>query len=306
MTEPQVGGTYDELRVLALWAEEAGFDAFSRSDHYMDRERSAPATDALTTLAALAADTTTIKLNVLVSPVAFRHPGTLAKTAATIDEISRGRFELGMGTGWMESEHERFGYHFPDWAERFERLEEMLVVVGAAFGRRSGGFTGDHFAIADVEVLPAPTGPLPIVVGGGGPKKTPALAGRYGDELNMFSLPLAEIATRRDVMRAAAEEAGRDPDSIKLSVVGYPVIGDDRADYRDRLGARAAARGMSPEDLEALLESRNLPHGTTDEARAAMAAIEAAGVSRYYLQVYAPLNEIDTDDVGRAKRLLSA
>ena len=223
MTEPQVGGSYARLLELALWAEGEGFDAFSRSDHYMDGQHSASATDALTTLAGLSRDTSTIKLNVLVSPLTFRHPGNVAKSAATIDEMSGGRLELGLGTGWMESEHETFGFDFPSLKERFSRLEETLAYLRAAFGRADGGFEGKHYQLADVDVLPAPTGRLPLVVGGGGARKTPTLAGKYGDELNMFARPLDELIARRDVMRAAAVEAGRDPDTIKLSLVGFPI-----------------------------------------------------------------------------------
>ena len=304
MTEPQAGGSYDELVALARWAEAQGFDAFVRSDHYMDGTRSAEATDALTTLAGLARDTSDIKLTVLVAPVAFRHPGNMAKAAATVDQMSGGRLEFGVGTGWMESEHEVFGLHFPSWKERFDRLEEALAYLRAAFGRSDGGFDGEYYELADVDVLPAPTGPLPLIVGGGGPKRTPTLAGTYGDELNMFSRALDEFVARRDVMRAAATAAGRDPDAITLSLVGYPVVGDDRADYRERLAARAAGRGTDPDELEAFFVERGMLHGTTDEVRSQLADFETAGVSRYYIQVYAPLAEIDTDDVLRVYTVL--
>jgi F420-dependent oxidoreductase-like protein len=304
MTEPQAGGTYARLLDLALWAERAGFDAFARSDHYMDGASSVPATDALTSLAGLGRDTSTIKLTVLVTPLTFRHPGGIAKTAATVDEMSAGRLELGVGTGWMESEHEAFGFHFPPWTERFTRLEETLAYLHGAFGRSSGGFAGEHYQLADVAVLPGPTGRLPIIIGGGGPKKTPTLAGRYGDELNMFSRPIDELVARKAVMQTAAREAGRDPDAIKLSLVGYPIIGDDDADYRERLAERAASRDRDPNEYEAFLKERGLLHGVVDEVREQLAALERAGVGRFYVQVYAPLDDIDTDEVGRVLTLL--
>jgi F420-dependent oxidoreductase-like protein len=304
MTEPQAGGSYARLLELAQWAEQAGFDSFARSDHYMDGDETAPATDALTTLAGLSRETNTIKLTVLVSPLTFRHPGNLAKTAATIDEMSAGRLELGVGTGWMESEHEVFGFPFPPLKERFTRLEETLAYLRAAFGRDGGGFAGEHYLLSDIGVLPRPTGQLPLIIGGGGPQKTPALAGKYGDELNMFSRPIEELAARRDVMRSAAADAGRDPDAIKLSLVGYPIIGDDRADYRDRLEARAASRDRDPDEFEAFLVERGLLHGTVDQVGEQMAYLREAGVGRFYIQVYAPLDEINTDEVGRALRLL--
>ena len=125
MVEPQMGGTYEELLTLARAAESAGFTAFARSDHYLAGENSVAATDALTTMAGLARDTDTIKLTVLVTPLTFRHPGVIAKTGATLDEMSGGRFELGVGTGWMESEHRVFGIALPEMRARF-RSEERL------------------------------------------------------------------------------------------------------------------------------------------------------------------------------------
>ena len=304
MTEPQVGGSYARLLELALWAESVGFDAFSRSDHYMDGQNSASATDALTTLAGLSRDTSTIRLNVLVSPLTFRHPGNLAKSAATIDEISGGRLELGVGTGWMESEHDAFGFDFPSLKDRFSRLEESVAYLRAAFGRAAGGFDGKHYRLADIDVLPAPTGRLPLIIGGGGPKRTPTIAGKYGDELNMFSKPLDQLVSRRDVMRAAAIGAGRDPDTIKLSLIGFPIIGDDEADYRDRLEARAAATDRDAEAYETFLIGRGMLHGTVDRVRSQFDALRQAGVGRYYIQAYAHLDDIDTDEVGRVLRLL--
>lgn len=305
MTEPQAGGTYAELLDLALWAEKEGFDAFARSDHYQDGGSSVPATDAFATLAGLARETSTIKLNVLVSPLTFRHPGNIAKVAATIDEMSGGRLELGVGTGWMESEHQVFGFHFPPWKERFERLEETLAYLRAAFGRVPGGFDGRYYRLADVPILPEPTGALPIVIGGGGPRKTPTLAGRYGDELNMFSRSVEDLVARRDVMREAAADAGRDPTAIKLTLVGYPIIGDDEADYRDRLAARAANRGREVDEYEAFLESRGMLAGTVEQVREQLDRFADVGVGRYYVQVYAPLRDIDRDDAGRVLALLS-
>ena len=305
MTEPQVGGTYERLLELAIWAEQVGFDSFTRSDHYLNGDgSSAPATDALTTLAGLGRDTTSIKLTVLVAPLTFRHPGNLAKVAATINQMSGGRLELGVGTGWMESEHEVFGFHFPLLIERFGWLEETLGFLRAAFGRSNGGYQGEHYQLADIDVLPRPEGRLPLIVRGGGPQKTPMLAGKFGDELNMFTRPEVELIARRDVMRSAAREAGRDPEAIKLSLVGYPIIGDDAADYRGRLEARAASRDREPDEFKAFLSERGHLHGTVDQVRSQLAALEAAGVGRFYVQVFAPLDDIDTDDVGRVLELL--
>lgn len=299
MTEPQVGGTYEELLALARWAEGAGFDCFARSDHYLDMEKSAPATDALATLAGLARETETIRLATLVSPITFHHPAVLAKTAATIDEMSGGRLELGIGTGWMETEHAQFGLELPDMRERFSRLFETLAYLEAAFGKKTGGFSGRHYHLDDIDVLPKPVGALPVIIGGSGMKRTPALAGQFADEYNIASSDADTVRARLAVMRDAARDAKRDPDAILISLVGLPLVGDDRADYQERLGQRAAARDMEPAEYEALLASRNIAHGTSDEVQATFAEYERLGVGRYYIQAYAALSSIDTADMAR-------
>lgn len=305
MTEPHLGGTYRDLRDLALWSEKEGFDAFVRSDHYLSRADDPPAaTDAFVTLAGLARDTNQIKLTVLVSPLTFRHPAVIAKSATTIDEMSGGRLELGVGTGWMELEHDTFGLYFPDVKERFDRLEETLAYLHTAFGRSPGGFEGDHYRLGDVAVRPAPTGELPLIVGGSGAKKTPSLAGSYADEFNVPYQPLEELTERLEVVRRSARDAGRDPDRIKVSLIGYPVVGVNEGDYREQLRQRAARRDRDPGEFEALLESRNYLMGPRDRVKEQLAAYEERGVGRLYLQMLTALDEIDTDDVARVLHIL--
>ena len=299
MTEPQVGGTYDDLLRLALWAEDQGLVAMARSDHYMDGESSEPATDALATLAGLARETTTIKLGVLVTPITFRHPAIIAKTASTIDQMSGGRLELGIGTGWMASEHERFGMELGEVRDRFSRLYETLAYVSAAFGRTAGGYRGRHYALADIEVLPRPTGPLPIIVGGGGAKKTPTMAGTFADEYNLFSTDPEVLAPRIAVMRAAAGDAGRDPHDVLVSVVVPDFLGGDDADYRDAIGAAAAARGIEVSELEDRLDAKRIPHGPAERLADWCASGAAMGIGRVYIQEYAHLATIDTERLGR-------
>jgi F420-dependent oxidoreductase-like protein len=305
MVEPQAGGSYDRLLELARWAETAGFDVFARSDHYLDMENSVEATDALISLAGLARDTERIQLATMVSPLTFRHPAVMAKSAATIDQMSGGRMALGVGTGWMETEHDRFGIELPDVRERFSRLYETLAYLHACFGRSNGGFNGRHYTLADIDVLPRPTGNLPIIVGGNGPTKTPTMAGRFADEYNMFTTDFETLAARRSVMREAAGAAGRDPDGVLISMIGYPVVGEDENDYRERLAARAAERDMDADEYRAMLETRSLLHGTRDHVATRLAELEAAGIGRFYIQVYAALDAVDTDDVGRMLGMLS-
>jgi len=294
--EPQVGGSYERLAELARWAEDQGLEAFARSDHYLNGEKSAPATDALTSFAGLARDTDRIKLVSLVSPLTFRHPGVLAKTAATLDEMSGGRFALGIGTGWMEAEHEAFGIELPGMRERFSRLFETLSYVQAAF-TGSDGYSGRHYDLAAVDVLPRPVS-VPIVVGGGGMKKTPALAGRFADEYNMFVDEASVIAERLEAMSEAAAVAERDPDDVMVSVAGPVIVADSEDAYRDLLAERGAKRDMTANEYEVFLADRNIPRGTIDTLGEAIEAYEALGVSRYYVQEYKDLDEIDTDALG--------
>ena len=295
MVEPQVGGTYEELLQLARWAEGAGLSSFARADHYLSGEDSGPTTDALASLAGLARDTNDIRLAVLVTPLTFRHPAVIAKTAATIDEMSGGRFELGVGTGWMESEHERFGLELPDMRKRFSLLYETLAYVRTAFGREeSDTFVGRHFQLDVPDVMPRPAN-LPIIIGGGGPKKTPRLAGRFADEYNMFMTDAETLAGRLDHMRAAATEAGRNPDDIKLSMISQVIGGADEAEYRANLATEAAGRAMQPEELEDRFKTRGMLHGTHDQIAQRVGEIAAMGVGRLYIQYYAPLSAIDRD-----------
>jgi alkanesulfonate monooxygenase SsuD/methylene tetrahydromethanopterin reductase-like flavin-dependent oxidoreductase (luciferase family) len=293
MTEPQTGITYAELLAAARLAEDLGLAVFGRSDHLAFPRFAAPhATEAFTTLAGLARETKHLRLMVLVSPLTFRHPAVIAKAAATIDEMSEGRFVLGLGTGWMEEEHTAFGLPFPPWAERFARLEEALQYLRAALGKTAGGFEGAYYRLGPDPVRPLPCGPLPLVVGGTGARRTPQLAGRYADEYNVTLLSAADLPARIAVARQAAAAAGRNPADLALSVMAPAISGPDEASYRRHLAAVAAADpfGRSPEAMAARLRERGLPIGPAPEAREALATLEAMGVSRFYLQHLGPFD----------------
>ena len=298
MVEPQAGGSYDELLTLARWADETGLAAFARSDHYLNGDTSEPATDALTSIGGLARETTNINLTVLVTPLTFRHPAVIAKTAATLDEMSGGRFELGVGTGWMESEHAQFGLELPDLRTRFSLLFETLAFIRTAFGREDADtYRGRHFHLDVADVLPRPTGKLPIIIGGGGPKKTPRLAGRFADEYNMFMTDAATLAGRLAYMRQAATEAGSNPDEILISMVSQVIGGADEAEYQERLGSVAAGRGIEPAELEADFLDRGMFCGTHERLAERANELAALGVGRLYVQQFAPLGAIDTNQV---------
>ncbi|MFM2077481.1 MAG: hypothetical protein RJA49_1371, partial [Actinomycetota bacterium] len=190
-TEPQQGATYFDLLAVAQRAEQRGFDAFFRSDHYL--AMGAPGlpgpSDAWTTLAGIARETSTIRLGTLVNSATFRLPGPLAITVANVDAMSNGRVELGLGAGWFAAEHEAYGIPFPPLGERFDRLEEQLAVITGLWGTPAGStfdHAGAHYQLGSSPALPKPVqSPPPIIIGGGGAKRTPALAARYAAEFNL-------------------------------------------------------------------------------------------------------------------------
>lgn len=238
--EPQQGASYDTLLAFAQAAEHWGFDGFFRSDHFLkmgDAVDGLPGpTDALTTLAGLARETTRIRLGTLVSSVTYRHPGILAIQAAQIDAMSGGRFELGLGTGWFEQEHRAYGIPFP--ARRFDLLEEQLQILTGLWSTPIGdtfSFAGAHYRLEDAPALPKPVqDPLPLIVGGAGPSRTPALAARYATEFNIVFQPEDVVADRFARVAEACERIERDPATLKRTVGLTLLAGATEADVRRR------------------------------------------------------------------------
>lgn len=278
MTEPQTGGTYDEILRAALLAESEGLHSFARSDHLAwRRETAADATDAFATLGGLARDTATVRLCVLVTPITFRHPAIIAKNAATIDLMSGGRLDLGVGTGWNEFEHEALGIPFPESSERWARLEDAIGYLQAAFGDGPGTHSGPFYSL-DLDVRPKPTG-IRLIIGGSGPKRTPRLAGIHGDEYNLFMCPPEEAREKIQVMRQAAGER-----QVEATMMGPITIAGSDAELADRLVSAAAKRDITSEELTARWEKAGLMFGTPGRVREKIAALEEAGVERLYLQ----------------------
>jgi F420-dependent oxidoreductase-like protein len=289
-TEPQQGASYDQLLTVARTAEALGFDAYFRSDHYMamGTNHGLPGpTDAWVTLAAMARETTSIRLGTLVTSATFRLPGPLAISVAEVDDMSGGRVELGLGAGWYEGEHTAYGIPFPPLGERFERLDEQLAIITGLWSTPAGerfSFGGRHYEVRDSPALPKPVqrpGP-PVIVGGGGPTRTPRLAARYASEFNLAFRSLADTGDQFERVRAACESAGRDPSSLVLSAAQTVCCGRDDAE----VGRRAAAIGRQVDELR-----QNALCGTPDEVTAKLATFAAAGASRAYLQV------LDLDDL---------
>lgn len=244
-TEPQQGATYGDLLRVAQAAEELGFDAFFRSDHYhaMGGDGLPGPTDAWVTLGALARETKTIRLGTLLTSATFRLPGPLAITVAQVDEMSGGRVELGLGAGWFDREHLAYGIPFGGWAERFERLEEQLAVITGLWQTPVGerfAFEGKHYTLAKSPALPKPMQQPrpPVIVGGIGARKTPALAARFADEFNYpFPHSVEAAAAQFDRVRAACTEAGRDPESLRYSAALILCCGRDDAQVKRRAEA---------------------------------------------------------------------
>jgi F420-dependent oxidoreductase-like protein len=282
-TEPQQGATYDDLLAVARATEELGFDAFFRSDHYLHMSgdgRPGP-TDAWTTLAGLARDTSRIRLGTLVTSATFRLPGPLAVTVANVDQMSGGRVELGLGAGWFEAEHRAFGIPFPPVKERFDRLEEQLAVITGMWSAPSGSryeHDGSHYPVSGSPALTRPVqdGGVPIIIGGSGKRRTPSLAARYAAE---FNVPFASVEETAGLFRRVhdvCEERGRAPASLIHSAAQVACVGPDEATVR----RRAAAIGRDPSELRA-----NGVAGTPEEARDRVGRLAEAGVQRLYLQV---------------------
>ena len=281
-----IGNTYAEYLEAARWAEAKGLTAFAIPDHYIygtsDEALSRPAYDAFAVMAGLARETETIELVVLVSPITFRHPAVLAKNAATIQEMAGGRFKLGVGTGWLEQEHSRFGIDFPATGERFARTEEALAYLRAAFAEPPVAFSGEFYSLEAFDIQPRP--PLRLVVGGTGAVKTPRLAGTYADELNAYPALPEEYEAKIDRARDAAVAAGRDPEALLISSSGQIVAAETEREYRDKVTEIAAETKTDPEELEAEAAKRNTPRGTWQQVREILAGMAEAGMSRFYFQ----------------------
>jgi alkanesulfonate monooxygenase len=298
-TEPQQGSTYGQLLAVARATEELGFDAFFRSDHFLRIGEGAGLpgpSDAWTTLAGLARDTERIRLGTLVTSATFRLPGPLAISVATVDEMSGGRVELGIGAGWYDDEHRAYGIPFPPMGERFDRLAEQLEIVTGLWTTPQGktfDFDGTHYRLSDSPALPKTTQRPhpPIVIGGFGPRRTPALVARFADEYNV---PFADPATTGDLganIDAACEAADRDPAEVIRSAAQVVCCGRDEPE----VARRAHAIGREVDELRT-----NGLAGTPEELVAKLEDFSARGITRVYLQV------LDLDDLDHLALLAEA
>jgi F420-dependent oxidoreductase-like protein len=306
MIEGQEDVTWDDWRALAGACEAHGVEALFRSDHYMSVEGHTDrgSLDAWATLSALAAVTSTVRLGTLVSPATFRHPSELAKVVATADHVSGGRVELGMGTGWLEAEHEAYGFAFPPLRERMANLEEQLELVSRQWADGRFSFEGRRYRVRELDALPKPVQrPRPtLLLGGRGGARSVALGARFADEYNTVYKTREELVAIRRSLDEACEREGREP--IPLSLMTGWLVGEDRAELMDRAGRLAEWRGQEG-GAQGLLDA--LPEawiaGTLDEATERLRELAAAGVGRVMLQ---HLLHRDLDAVAQIGRVAPA
>ncbi len=312
MTEPQQGLSYDEILALARTAENAGIEAFFRSDHYSSfpGKTGLPTTDAWATLAGLARETTTIRLGVLVSPVTFRVPGNLAKVIQTVNEMAGGRIEAGFGAGWNADEHAQLGIAFPEIDERYDMLEEQMAILHGLWTEPDGwSYDGFHWQVRGSvhhgQVAREGRRHPHIIFGGKGFGRLARLVARYGDEFNLNSASPEDAAAAYGRVRAACGKIGRDPDGIVYSAMTGVLVAESAEDLRTRVADLMAALGQSDADGEAWLAERRKRWimGTPDEAHERVRALEAQGTQRIMLQDMLPR---DLDQVRLMGRIFSS
>jgi F420-dependent oxidoreductase-like protein len=293
-TEPQQGASYGDLLAVARRAEDLGFGAFFRSDHFvkMGSGDGLPGpTDAWVTLGGIARETTTIRLGTLVTSATFRYPGPLAVSVAQVDEMSGGRVELGLGAGWFEQEHEAYGIEFPPLGERFDRLEEQLEIITGMWATPVGETfesPGGRYPVTASPALPKPAQEhLPIIIGGGGPTRTPRLAARFATEFNTPFVSRDFFTEQTGRVRTACEAIDRDPATMAFSAALVACCGADESEVE----RRAAAIGREPGELR-----ENGLAGTVDEVAERIRSWAELGADRIYLQVL-DLSDLDHLDL---------
>ncbi len=290
MVEGQEGVTWPQWCDLAEVAERLGFRGLYSSDHYLSEARGSgrPAMDVWGTICALAAITSHVRLGAVVSPVTFRHPSVLAKLVVTADQISGGRVDLAMGTGWFEDEHTAYGFQFPPQRVRMEMLEEQIEIMRRTWAPEPFSFEGKHYTLAELDARPKPVQqPYPrLVVGGSGGPRSIALAARWADEYNSPAPTDDQIRERRAALARAFEEAGRDPAEARFSIMTCVVAGNDRRELETRAAEIARFRGDDDSDPAACLAC--LPEtwivGTPAEVVGRLWALESLGVARVILE----------------------
>jgi F420-dependent oxidoreductase-like protein len=289
MIEGQEDVTWDDWLALAEACADFGFDALFRSDHYLsvDDVRDRASLDAWGTICALAAVTRTLRLGTLVSPTTFRHPSVLAKLVVTADHISGGRVELGIGTGWWEAEHRSYGFPYPPLNTRMDRLAEQLEIIHRQWTEGTFSFAGEHYAVESLDALPKPVQRPhpPLIVGGAAGARSAALAAAWADEYNVFHVAPDEARRRRAAVAQAWEREGRDPATLRFSLMNGILIGADAEELAQRARRLAQWRRQDVDPRQLVDElARTWIVGTPEQVIGRLREYEAAGVERVMLQ----------------------
>ncbi len=287
----QARGSYDTLLNLSTWAEQNQIERIGLPDHYIvgkqrhDKDNPASALDLLTASAGLVRDTKKMVYSILVSPITFRHPSVLVKMASTINEMAPNRFRLGVGTGWLEIEHELFGIPFPDLRTRFEMLEESLIYIREALSGDNQGFKGLYFLLELFPVEPATLSEIPIIIGGGGKVKTPSLAGKYSDEFNIYAGPKEILENSISLFKSVASDNNRNIDKLEITTACPPVVGLTKESVDDSLVGAAKALIQPEDEIAKNWQERSYLYGTPEDVVKTLSMWQEVGIESVYLQL---------------------
>ena len=287
----QARGSYDTLLKLSTWAENNKIERIGLPDHYIvgkqrhDKNNPAPALDLLTASAGLVRDTEKMIYSILVSPITFRHPSVLLKMASTINDMAPNRFRLGVGTGWLEIEHELYGIPFPDLKTRFEMLEESLIYIREALSGDNQGFKGEYYQLEKFPVEPSTLSEIPIIIGGGGKVKTPTLAGKYSEEFNIYAGPKETLQNSINLFKTVATENGRDEQALEITTACPPVVGLTKESVDNSLITAAKALIQPEDEIAKNWQERSYLYGTPEDVVKTLSMWQEVGIEAVYLQL---------------------
>jgi alkanesulfonate monooxygenase SsuD/methylene tetrahydromethanopterin reductase-like flavin-dependent oxidoreductase (luciferase family) len=287
----QARGSYETLLSLSKWSELNEIERIGLPDHYIvgkqrhDKNDGTPALDLLTAGAGLVRDTEKMVYSILVSPITFRHPSVLVKMASTINDMAKGRFRLGVGTGWLKIEHDLYGIPFPNLKTRFEMLEESLIYIREALSGNAKGFQGEYYQLEQFPVEPATLQDIPIIIGGGGKVKTPTLAGKYSEEFNIYAGPKETLVNSISLFREVAAENGRDASTLEITTACPPVVGLTQERVGESVTAAAKALAQTKEEIVTTWKEKNYLYGTPNEVATTLSMWQEVGIEAVYLQL---------------------
>jgi F420-dependent oxidoreductase-like protein len=289
MVEGQNGLTWERWTHILALAERLGFPTVFRSDHFFIGPQQ-DSLEAYLSFVLAARETKTIRFGPLVTPVTFRTPVGVGRMAAQVDALSGGRFVMGLGAGWNEAEHRAYGIPFPTIRERFDRLEEAIQVVRGLWGPGPASFQGRYYSLSGADCLPKPSAPgrPPILIGGGGEKRTLRLVAQYADEWNAVNVSPEGYRQKLDVLAGHCAAVGRDPATIRKSMMVFAIVGPTEAEL-DASTARVmsmfgAPAGTSPADFRAGMKARGFIAGSTSEVVEQVLRFQEAGLEEIQFQ----------------------